>query len=216
MKEYLTNQIRNVALLGHLGSGKTSLSESMLYLSKAINKKGEVERKNTVSDYSVEEQNRLTSLSTSVIPVEWNNFKINFLDTPGSEEFSGEIAQDLAVVKGAVVLIDAQKGIEVGSERVWDELRLRHTPTIIFVNKADKENVKLDKIIENIRNGFGSKAVPFVIPIGSGTDYQGYIDILSKKAYIGQDEKESSIPAEFEAKVEELYAEFTEIVAQED
>lgn len=216
MKEYLTNQIRNVALLGHLGSGKTSLSESMLYLSKAINKKGEVERKNTVSDYSVEEQNRLTSLSTSVIPVEWNNFKINFLDTPGSEEFSGEIAQDLAVVKGAVVLIDAQKGIEVGSERVWDELRLRHTPTIIFVNKADKENVKLDKIIENIRNGFGSKAVPFVIPIGSGTDYQGYIDILSKKAYIGQDEKESPIPAEFEAKVEELYAEFTEIVAQED
>ena len=137
MKEYLTNQIRNVALLGHLGSGKTSLSESMLYLSKAINKKGEVERKNTVSDYSVEEQNRLTSLSTSVIPVEWNNFKINFLDTPGSEEFSGEIAQDLAVVKGAVVLIDAQKGIEVGSERVWDELRLRHTPTIIFVNKAE-------------------------------------------------------------------------------
>ena len=142
MKEYLTNQIRNVAILGHLGSGKTSLVESMLYISKAINKKGEVERKNTVSDYLVEEQNRQTSLSTSLIPVEWNNYKINFLDTPGSEEFVGEIEQDLAVVKGAVVLLDAQKGVEVGTERVWDELRTRHTPTILFVNKIDKENVK--------------------------------------------------------------------------
>ena len=142
MKEYLTNQIRNVAILGHLGSGKTSLVESMLYISKAINKKGEVERKNTVSDYLVEEQNRQTSLSTSLIPVEWNNYKINFLDTPGSEEFVGEIEQDLAVVKGAVVLLDAQKGVEVGTERVWDELRTRHTPTILFINKIDKENVK--------------------------------------------------------------------------
>ena len=142
MKEYLTNQIRNVAILGHLGSGKTSLVESMLYISKAINKKGEVERKNTVSDYLVEEQNRQTSLSTSLIPVEWNNYKINFLDTPGSEEFVGEIEQDLAVVKGAVILLDAQKGVEVGTERVWDELRIRHTPTILFINKIDKENVK--------------------------------------------------------------------------
>ena len=159
MKEYLTKQIRNVAILGHLGSGKTSLVEAMLYISKAINKKGEVEKKNTVSDYLVEEQNRQTSLSTSLIPVEWNDYKINFLDTPGSEEFVGEIDQDLAVVKGSVVLLDAQKGVEVGTERVWEELRNRHTPSVLFINKVDKENVKFDKVIANISEKFGPRVV---------------------------------------------------------
>ena len=215
MKEYLTNQIRNVAILGHLGSGKTSLVESMLYISKAINKKGEVERKNTVSDYLVEEQNRQTSLSTSLIPVEWNNYKINFLDTPGSEEFVGEIEQDLAVVKGAVVLLDAQKGVEVGTERVWDELRTRHTPTILFINKIDKENVKFDKVIDSIIDKFGLKVVPFVIPMGKENDYQGYIDIIKKKAYLGESEQETEIPNDYMTRVEEAYDKFLEIVASQ-
>ena len=215
MKEYLTNQIRNVAILGHLGSGKTSLVESMLYISKAINKKGEVERKNTVSDYLVEEQNRQTSLSTSLIPVEWNNYKINFLDTPGSEEFVGEIEQDLAVVKGAVILLDAQKGVEVGTERVWDELRIRHTPTILFINKIDKENVKFDKVIDSIIDKFGSKVVPFVIPIGKENDYQGYIDIIKKKAYLGETEQETARPNDYSATVEAAYDKFLEIVASQ-
>lgn len=215
MKEYLTNQIRNVAILGHLGSGKTSLVESMLYISKAINKKGEVERKNTVSDYLVEEQNRQTSLSTSLIPVEWNNYKINFLDTPGSEEFVGEIEQDLAVVKGAVVLLDAQKGVEVGTERVWDELRTRHTPTILFINKIDKENVKFDKVIDSIIDKFGSKVVSFVIPMGKENDYQGYIDIIKKKAYLGESEQETEIPNDYMTRVEEAYDKFLEIVASQ-
>ena len=152
MKEYSAKQIRNVALLGHLGSGKTSLAESVLFLSKAISKKGEVERKTTVSDYLPEEQNRQTSLSTSLIPVEWNGYKINFLDTPGSEEFVGEIEQDLSVVDGAIVIIDAQKGIEVGTERVWDEVRDRNIPTLIFVNKMNKENVKFAAIM--LSNGY--------------------------------------------------------------
>lgn len=215
MREYLTDKIRNVAILGHMGSGKTSLSESLLYLSKAIAKKGEVERKNTVSDYLQEEQNRQTSLSTSIIPVEWNNHKINFLDTPGSEEFLGEISQDLSVVKGAVLLLDAQKGIEVGSENAWDELRSRHTPTIIFINKIDKENVKIDKIINSVIDEFGPRVVPFVIPMGSENNYQGYIDIISKKAYVGLEEKEVDIPSEYSEKVDELYNKFVETVAGE-
>ena len=181
MKIYSTEKIRNVAVLGHMGSGKTSLCESMLYLTKAISKKGEVEKKNTVSDYLQEEQARQTSLSTSIIPVEWNNYKINFLDTPGSEEFVGEITQDLAIVKGSIVVIDAQKGLEVGTERVWDELRTRHTPTILFINKMDKENVKFEKVIQNVIDGFGPKVVPFVIPLGTENHYQGYIDIIEKK-----------------------------------
>ena len=183
MKEYSAKQIRNIALLGHLGSGKTSLAESILFLGKAIAKKGEVARKTTVSDYTVEEQNRQTSLSTSLIPVEWNNCKINFLDTPGSEEFIGEIEQDLAVVDGAIILVDATKGIEVGTERVWDELRERKIPTIIFINKINKENVKFENILNKVKEGFGPKAAVIGYPIGSDNNYNGIFSLISKKAY---------------------------------
>ena len=216
MKEYLTEHIRNVAVLGHFDSGKTSLCESILYKTKAIAKKGEIERKNTVSDFLVEEQNKLTSLSTSLIPVEWNGYKINFLDTPGSEEFVGEIQQDLAVVKGAVVVIDAQKGIEVGTERVWDELQNRHTPTILFINKVDKENIKFRKLIDDIKEKFGSNVVPFIMPVMKDGMYDGYIDIIKKKAFIGDDEVESEIPAIYQAKLEDYYDKFVETVAGQD
>ena len=151
MKEYNTKEIRNIAILGHQGSGKTSISESMLYVSKAIEKKGEVEKKNTVSDYLVEEQNKLTSLSLSLLPVEWNDHKFNFIDVPGSDEFVGDLNQALEVVKGAVILIDAVKGVEVGTERVWSEIRKRHIPAILYVNKMDKENVKFEQVLEDIR-----------------------------------------------------------------
>ena len=147
MKEYHSKQIRNVALLGHLGTGKTSLAESLLFVSGAIKAKGEVERKNTVGDYTVEEQNRQTTLTASLIPVEYNGYKINFIDTPGSEEFIGEIENVLSVVEGAVLLIDASSGVQVGTERCWDELRARKIPTLILINKTDKENVKMDAVL---------------------------------------------------------------------
>ena len=214
MKEYSAKQIRNIALLGHLGSGKTSLAESILFLGKAIAKKGEVARKTTVSDYTVEEQNRQTSLSTSLIPVEWNGCKINFLDTPGSEEFIGEIEQDLAVVDGAIILVDATKGIEVGTERVWDELRERNIPTIIFINKINKENVKFEKILEKVKEGFGQKAAVVGYPIGTDNNYNGLFSLISKKAYVQG--VETSIPDEYHDKVEELIAELSEVVAQTD
>lgn len=128
MKEYTTKEIRNIAILGHQGTGKTSMSEALLYASGGIDKKGEVERKTTVSDYLVEEQNKLTSLSLSLIPCEWKNYKLNFLDVPGSDEFVGDLNQALEVVKGAIIMIDASKGVEVGTERVWNEVRKRHIP----------------------------------------------------------------------------------------
>ena len=151
MKEYTTNEIRNIAILGHQGSGKTSISEALLFVGKAIDKKGEVERKNTVSDYLVEEQTKLSSLSLSLLPVEWKEHKLNFLDVPGSDEFVGDLTQALSVVKGAVLMVDASKGVEVGTERVWKEIRNRHIPAIIYVNKMDKENVKFEKVLEDIR-----------------------------------------------------------------
>ncbi len=214
MKEYSAKQIRNVALLGHLGSGKTSLAESVLFLSKAISKKGEVERKTTVSDYLPEEQNRQTSLSTSLIPVEWNGYKINFLDTPGSEEFVGEIEQDLSVVDGAIVIIDAQKGIEVGTDRVWDEVRDRNIPTLIFVNKMNKENVKFAAIMDKVVEGFGNNAVAVCYPMGTENNFQGFFNALTKKAYKGGNE--SDVPAEYADKCDELHYAINEKIAETD
>ena len=120
MKEYKTSEIRNVAVLGHLGSGKTSFGEACLFVGGAIEKKGEVERKNTVGDYLVEEQNRQTTLKAALLPVEWKGYKINILDVPGSEEFVGELNNVLHVVDGVIILLDATKGVEVGTELVWE------------------------------------------------------------------------------------------------
>jgi len=216
MKEYNTKEIRNIAILGHQGSGKTSISEAMLYVSKAIDKKGEVEKKNTVSDYLVEEQNKLTSLSLSLLPVEWNDHKFNFIDVPGSDEFVGDLNQALEVVKGAVILIDAVKGVEVGSERVWNEIRKRHIPAILYVNKMDKENVKFENVLDDIREKLGKKAVPFCWPIGHDENFEGFVNVIEMKAriYDGQDSHDAEIWDEKKPKVEELHNMILESVAE--
>ncbi|MBE0700800.1 MAG: elongation factor G [Acholeplasmataceae bacterium] len=216
MKEYTTKEIRNIAILGHQGSGKTSISEALLYASKAIEKKGEVERKNTVSDYLVEEQNKMTSLSLSMIPVEWNNHKLNFLDVPGSDEFVGDLSQALQVVKGAILTIDASKGVEVGTERVWAEIRKRHVPAIIFINKMDKENVKFEKVLEEIREKLGKKAVPFCWPIGHDENFEGFVNVIEMKARIfdGTESHDAEIWDEKKPKVEELHNMILESVAE--
>lgn len=216
MKEYHAKAIRNVALLGHLGSGKTSLSESLLFIGGAIEKKGEVERKNTVSDFTPEEQSKQTTLSASLIPVEWKDNKINFLDTPGSEEFIGEVENILSVVKGAVLVIDASKGIEVGTERSWDELRNRNIPTIILINKMDKENVKFEPVLESIREKFGNRVVPFCWPLGHSDSFDGFANVIDKKAMIYDNGKmvEQTIYPDKMAKIDELYAQISEAVAE--
>ncbi len=216
MKEYLAKEIRNVVILGHMGSGKTSLAESFLYVSKAITKKGEVERKNTVSDWLPEEQYRLTTLSTSLIPLEWKNYKLNVLDTPGSEEFVGEHENVLHVVNSAVILLDATKGVEVGTERVWNEASKRNLPTILFVNKMDKENVKVDRILESIKNTFGQKAIPLCWPLGGENNFQGFFNIINKKEYriSGDTTVEGDLSGEALDKYDELYEKVVEAVAE--
>ncbi len=212
MKEYKTNEIRNVAFLGHLGSGKTSFGEAALYVSKAIEKKGEIDKKNTVGDYSIEEQNRLTTLTSSLLPTEWKQAKINFLDTPGSEEFIGEIENILNVADGVVLMVDATKGVEVGTERVWLEITKRSLPTIIVVNKMDKENIKYENVIESIKDKLSKHAVEFALPIG--TEFKGLVEVMTKKAYIGETCEKSEIPSDLSARVDELYDSLLESVAE--
>ncbi|MCF7932725.1 MAG: elongation factor G, partial [Acholeplasmataceae bacterium] len=216
MKEYNTKEIRNIALLGHQGSGKTSLSEAFLFASNAIEKKGEVEKKNTVSDYLIEEQNKLSSLSMSLIPLEWNDHKINVLDVPGSDEFVGDINQSLAVVKGAVLVVDGSKGVEVGTERIWKVLKEKNVPTMIFVNKMDKENIKIDDVLNEIRSKLGKQTLPFTWPIGKDEDFAGFVNVIEMKAHIfeGLDSHVEEIWDDKKAKADELRELVLESVAE--
>lgn len=216
MREYHSKAIRNVAILGHLGSGKTTLTESLLFLGGAIDKKGEVEKKNTVSDYTVEEQNKQITLSTSLIPVEWGGYKLNFLDTPGNEEFIGEIDSVLSVVKGAILVIDASKGVEVGTERSWEELRKRNIPTIIFINKMDKENIKYDDLIAELKEKLGKRVAPFSYPLGKLDKFDGVALAVERKARIHKDGVcvDAEIYPDKMDKVDELYEYICEAVAE--
>ena len=215
MKEYNTSNIRNIAILGHLGCGKTSFGEALLYAAKAIDKKGEVERKNTVGDYTVEEQARQTTLISSLLPLEWKGYKYNFIDVPGSEEFIGDIENVLSAVDGAVVLVDGTKGAEVGTERVWEELTKRSLPTIIFVNKMDKENCKFDEVIESIHTRLSKNAMPLALEIGGVNNFKGYAKVLEKQA-VYTDGKVADVPAELSDKLEEIYGQLMEKAAEGD
>lgn len=206
MKEYHSKAIRNVAILGHLGSGKTTLTESLLFAAKAIDKKGEVEKKSTVSDYTLEEQTRQTSLVASVAPCEWNGYKVNFMDIPGSEELIGELDNVLSVVKGAILIVDAASGVQVGTERCWNELQKRGVPTIFFINKMDKENIKYDEVVEAIK-AMAPAAFEIGYPTGTQDAFKGCGLVADKKALPGTEDK-----------IEELYESLCEeiIAAQSD
>lgn len=216
MKAYSTKHIRNIAIIGHQGSGKTTLAEAILYVSNAIEKQGEVDKKTTVSDFMTEEHNKLSSLSLSLIPVEFQDHKFNFLDVPGSDEFSGDLKQALQVVKGAIILIDATKGVEVGTIRVWKEIRKRHIPAVIFVNKMDKDNIKFEQVLESIREKLGKRAVPFCWPIGKHENFEGFVNIITMKAriYDGITSHDADIWDEKKPKVDELRRMMLESVAE--
>ena len=216
MREYHSKAIRNVAILGHLGCGKTTLSESFLFACGAIDKKGEVERKNTVSDYTLEEQTRQTTLSASLIPAEWKGYKINFIDVPGSEELIGELDNVLQVVKGAILVLDASKGIEVGAERCWEELRKRNIPTLIFLNKMDKEGVKYTQLIDALKEKFGKRVAPFCYPLGKQDQFDGFAMVVENKARLFKDGVmvDGEIYEDKKAYCEEIYNSMCEAVAE--
>ena len=216
MREYHSKAIRNVAILGHLGCGKTTLAESFLFACGAIDKKGEVEKKNTVGDYTIEEQTRQTTLSASLIPAEWKGYKINFLDVPGSEELIGELDNVLQVVKGAILVLDASKGVEVGAERCWEELRKRNIPTLIYLNKMDKEGVKYEQLIDSLKSKFGKRVAPFCYPLGKQDQFDGFAMVVENKARLFKDGVvvDGEIYDDKKEKCEEIYNAMCEAVAE--
>ena len=171
--------LRNVALLSHSGAGKTSLSEALLFQLKAVTRMGRVEDGNTVSDYEPEEIKRNSSIQTTLIPCEWGDKKINFLDTPGYDDFQGEVAGALRVVEGAAILVAAQSGVDVGTERAWNSTEAAGLPRIFVVNKMDRENASFSRCVADIQATFGKNCAPFQLVVGEAQDFQGVISVLS-------------------------------------
>jgi elongation factor G len=216
MKSYKTENIRNVGLFGHGGGGKTSLAEAMLFASGAINRLGKVEDGSSVSDYDPEETKRHISVNLSLIPCEWKDHKINVIDAPGYADFVGEVRQTIRIVEGAVILVDAVSGVEVGTEMVWKQCDEYHLPRLVFVNRIDRENADFGRALESARAHFGTKVVAFQIPIGVQDKFQGIVDLVRMKAYLGAKGEEAAIPADMKAAAEAAREKLVEAAAETD
>src|SRR5438132_5361912 len=204
MKVYRAEQIRNVALISHVGAGKTSLVDAALFDSGAVTRQGKVDEGTSIADYDPDELKRRMTLHAKVIPVEWKNTKINFIDTPGYADFVGEVKAGLRVADAALVVVTAEKGVEVGTELTWQYAGERNLPRMVLVNKLDRENTSFDQALESLRKQFGLKVVPLQLPLGEQASFRGVIDLVTQKGYTfegGNKVQEVPVPAELKDKI---------------
>lgn len=211
-------QIRNIIVLGHQSSGKTSLVEALYQIASNFPEKGSIEKKNTLSDYLVEETKRLSSVSTSVITFEYNDHRYNLLDIPGNDDFITEAISAIEMIKGAILVVDASSGVQVGTIRHYQMLRKRNIPTIIYVNKMDKDNVDFEALLSEIRTKLGKEAVPFSYPLGHENKFDGFVNVVELKAriYNGKECVDAEIYEDKKLKVFELHNTICEAVATTD
>jgi elongation factor G len=216
MKEYTTKKLRNVALVSHSGAGKTMLTEAMLHYTGVINRLGRIEDGSTVSDFEEEEIRRNISLSTSVLPIEYTDVKINFLDTPGFTDFVGEVISALRVSDGAIVVVDSVSGAEVGTEVCWNLCDDMKVPRFLLVNKMDRDNANFQKAVESVQEISEARLLPVHLPWGEKADFKGVIDLLSMKAFAGSGEQAEDIPQEYVDEAEDARLELIEAAAEGD
>ncbi len=214
MKEYTTEFIRNIALASHSGSGKTMLVEAMAHFTGATTRLGKVEDGTTISDFEEEEQRRNLSLSTAIIPIEYNDYKINFLDTPGYTDFVGEVISALRVSDGALILVDSVAGVEVGTEIAWNYCDTFNLPRFVVINKMNRDNANFRKAVESVQNISDSRLISVQLPWGEKLDFNGVIDLLTMKAYAGDGKNSQAIPAELIEEAEAARMELIEAAAE--
>ncbi len=217
MEQHGLENIRNIALLSHSGAGKTSLSEGLLFATGAISRLGRVDEGTTTSDYDPAETKRKISINLSVLPCQWKGTKINLLDTPGYFDFVAEVKAAVRVSEGAIIVICAASGVEVGTEQVWKYSEEANLSRLIFINKMDRENADFFRTLQQVQSRFGPRCLPLQLPIGAHTSFQGIIDVLGIKTYTGSPAKESSdIPPTLQAQVKSFREKLVEAVAEID
>jgi elongation factor G len=205
-----------VVLLSHQGAGKTSLTESILFSSGAIQRLGSVEDGTTTSDYDPLEVERQMGINLSLLPIEWQGVKLNLIDTPGYADFAGEVRSGLRVAEGAVVVICAASGVEVGTEQMWGDAEKENLPRLIFVNKMDRDNANFFSTLEGIQAKLSSRCLPLQLPIGSQSDFQGIVDLVTMKAYTGAASQEEEIPPTLKEQAEASREKLVEAVVEID
>ncbi len=216
MNNFVTQNIRNIGIIGHGGEGKTTLTEAMLFNAKAIDRFGRVEDGTTTTDYDPEEIKRNISISAAIAPLEWNKHKINIIDVPGFFDFVGEMVQSLRVVDGAVIVVGAVSGLSVGTEKAWDYCKEYHVPKMIFVNQMDRENVNYEKVLEELEGKYGTAITPLQVPIMNGDRFTGVVDVVNMKAwdFTGKEPQEISIPDDLADTVESIRTRLIEAAAE--
>lgn len=196
MNIYTTDKIRNVVLMGHGGCGKTSLAEAMAYLSGITSRMGKIEDGNTVSDFGKEEQKRKISISTSVIPIEWEGFKINVIDSPGFFDFEGEVEEAVSAAGAAIIVVNGKSGVEVGTQKAWDLCEKYKLPRMIYVSNMDVDNASFRQVVEDMTRMFGKKMAPFHLPIRENEKFVGYINVITETGnrWQGKEVTECAVP----------------------
>ena len=208
--------IRNVVLLSHSGAGKTSLSEAILVTAGEITRLGKVDTGTTTSDYDPDEIKRKISINLTLLPSKWQETKINLVDTPGYSDFIGEVRAAVRIGEGAIIVVSAAAGVEVGTEQVWAYSEESGLSRLIFINKMDRENANFYRTVSEIQEKFGSKCLPLSLPIGAHNDFQGVVDLLTMKAFVASPAKETEIPSSLSESVSSFREKLVEAIAEID
>ncbi|MPZ49779.1 MAG: elongation factor G [Dehalococcoidia bacterium] len=216
MKEYATSKLRNLVLLGHGGTGKTSVAEAALFVSGGINRLGRVDDGTTTSDFDPDEVKRKVSINASLIPVEWKDHKINLIDAPGYADFLGDAYSGLAAADAAVIVVCAASGVQVGTELAWDMAADRKMPRAILINRLDRENASFDETLRQAQEVLSKRCVPVHLPIGSEEAFAGVIDLIDRRAYMGDKATEADPPPEMADAIEAARGQLIEVVAEND